>query len=393
MLLSTLLYLGARAQTTSLLSAPSQAVHAGTEIILEWVVLNSSDRPATYSAPNDFEAVYSTALGSWTGRFQRAAEAATTVPAGGFVRIAYTSAVPRGPVGDVVLTVSEAFGTPARTVLRVISTPYSAAASPALAKTENKVFPTSPADRVASQRVFGGRFAAHDPVYFIYGADSPGAKFQFSFKYRLLSVRHDNDGPSQANGSRIQFGYTQRSLWDIDAESSPFYDTSYIPALFYELAASPRRDDGGLNWLGFQSGFQHESNGRDGMDSRSLNTLFLRTGLVAGRLDGWHLTASLRVHGYVGGLSDNRDLDDYRGYGDWSATVAHGEGVRLAYTGRAGKDFNRFTTQLDLTVPLELRLLDFATFFLVQYFYGYGESLRSYDVKSETIRAGFSFVR
>ena len=65
----------------------------------------------------------------------------------------------------------------------------------------------------------------------------------------------------------------------------------------------------------------------------------------------------------------------------------------LSYAGRAGRDFDRFSTQLDLSVPVRFRLFDFATYFLVQYFNGYGESLRSYETKSETVRAGFSFVR
>jgi outer membrane phospholipase A len=159
------------------------------------------------------------------------------------------------------------------------------------------------------------------------------------------------------------------------------------------LIATPEKSDGGLNWLGLQTGFQHESNGRDGLDSRSLNTLFVRTGLVAGRMDGWHLTASLRGHAYVTSLSDNEDIEEYRGYADWIVTLSHGDGAMLAYAGRAGRGFDRFSTQLDLSMPVRFRLFDFATYFLLQYFNGYGESLRSYQTKSETIRGGFSFVR
>jgi outer membrane phospholipase A len=61
--------------------------------------------------------------------------------------------------------------------------------------------------------------------------------------------------------------------------------------------------------------------------------------------------------------------------------------------GRAGNAFDHFSTQLDFTIPVQSKLLDFATYFTVQYFGGYGESLRSYDQRTETVRAGFSLVR
>ena len=73
--------------------------------------------------------------------------------------------------------------------------------------------------------------------------------------------------------------------------------------------------------------------------------------------------------------------------------VGKNGGTALAYTGRAGRDFNHVTTQLDLTIPVRLKLLDFASYFLVQYFDGYGESLRDYDKKSSALRAGISLVR
>jgi len=39
------------------------------------------------------------------------------------------------------------------------------------------------------------------------------------------------------------------------------------------------------------------------------------------------------------------------------------------------------------------RMFDFATYVLIQYWNGYGESLRSYNQWRETVRAGFSLVR
>ena len=73
--------------------------------------------------------------------------------------------------------------------------------------------------------------------------------------------------------------------------------------------------------------------------------------------------------------------------------LARGDGISLNYTGWAGKDFNHLTSQFDLNFPIKTRLLDVATYFLVQYFDGYGETLRDYDKPANTIRAGFSLVR
>jgi len=95
----------------------------------------------------------------------------------------------------------------------------------------------------------------------------------------------------------------------------------------------------------------------------------------------------------VGGLSGNPDLTEYRGYAEWMVALAKGKGVALTYTGRAGKPLDHFSTQLDLTIPVRSEIFDFATYFTLQYFSGYGESLRAYDRRTESLRAGFSLVR
>jgi outer membrane phospholipase A len=40
-----------------------------------------------------------------------------------------------------------------------------------------------------------------------------------------------------------------------------------------------------------------------------------------------------------------------------------------------------------------MKIVDFGTFLLIQYYNGYGESLRDYDRSSETARIGVSLVR
>src|SRR5882672_383074 len=108
------------------------------------------------------------------------------------------------------------------------------------------------------QRTFVDRLSPHMPSYFLYGPTSPEVKFQFSVKYRLLSM------PGKVHLHNLNLGYTQRSLWDIKAPSSPFFDTSYMPEMFWEsLAPAETLIGAGAHWLGYHAGLQHESNGRD----------------------------------------------------------------------------------------------------------------------------------
>lgn len=240
-------------------------------------------------------------------------------------------------------------------------------------------------------RSFVGRLLPHEAVYFIYGPDAPAAKFQLSFKYRLVDfVRGRDAGTSPA----LQFGYTQRSLWDTDAPSSPFYDTSYMPELMYESFAPARKPAGAsFAWLGYQAAFKHESNGRDDGASRGLNTVYFRPYFAFGDLEGWRLLVVPEVFAYVGGLKNNPLLEDYRGYGKLNIGIGRAGGVGLNASLWAGKDLDHKSVQLDLTIPLREDWMSFEAYLLVQYFNGHGESLRDYRGKSEAIRIGISLVR
>ena len=73
--------------------------------------------------------------------------------------------------------------------------------------------------------------------------------------------------------------------------------------------------------------------------------------------------------------------------------VARNDGPSLMFTGWAGKDFNHASFQLDLAIPARVRLLNIEAYLYVQYFHGYGESLRDYRAKSDALRVGLALVR
>src|SRR3546814_4729474 len=95
----------------------------------------------------------------------------------------------------------------------------------------------------------------------------------------LISFKYQIFGPPAAPDRRqsweqgIHFAYTQRMFWDLVAKSSPFRNIDFMPELFYLAPTMAFRS--GVS-LGGQGGFRHESNGRSGAGSRSLNTIYVQ---------------------------------------------------------------------------------------------------------------------
>lgn len=392
LLLALSLHAQEETETPSLaLSAPAAALSGSAGWQLQLVALNPGTRTIYYRPPATLSGQAHTTGASLPVEFRAAEAAVLAIAPGTFATRLYTAAQPPLVSGRVVLEFETGLPAPLRTAIQVdaTATPRVDAADPA--QPLRHLTNLTPAAS-ALERSFAGRFGLHEPIYFIYGPDAPAAKFQISFKYKLMDLNQPQPGGFTHT---LQGGYTQRSLWDIDANSSPFYDTSYMPELMLEsLAPMPTERDGWFTRLGSQLAFKHESNGRDGPDSRSLNTVNFRAAAMLGPIDDWHLLIIPEVFAYVTSLSDNRDLKDYRGYGQLRLGLSRdARRPSVLYAVRAGKDFNHWTHQVDLTLPFRTQWLNIETSFLIQYFNGYGESLRAYTEKSETVRAGISLVR
>ncbi len=368
-------------------AGPPGVVGAGATVTVDFVLLNPAAEPAEIVLPAVLAGRLSAdGVRQWPVSLETAAPSAVVVAAGGFAVRPYTLVLPAAASGRLFLEIPEPYA--GRVALEV--QPGLPAAAPVRAPLSQLVPPLTVESAV--QRTFTRRFSAHEPIYFIYGDEPQAAKFQFSFRYRFAGAEPEPGAPVEAV-HRWFFGFTQRSLWDIDASSSPFYDTSYMPELFFESQAV-MSGHGGFKWLGYQAGARHESNGRTGPGSRSLNTVYFRPGIAFGRLDGWNLIVAPRFHAYVSDLSDNDNIRDYRGNVD--LLLAFGKNDRFAVTvaGRLGRGGDRGSVEANLTVPVKLAPpLDFATYFLLQYWSGYGESLLDYNVRSTALRAGFSLVR
>jgi len=307
------------------------------------------------------------------------------IPPGGHARREYRLSVPAGLEGQAILALEAPRLNPA-----VLQVRRPEVAAPPSAPVFDVTGAHTDFDPVG---FFRDHFSGYEPLYFIAGLEPPNAKFQISFKYQLLSNR----------GALVQrypllrgffLGYTQTSVWDWSAPSAPFEDSSYRPELFYRY----ERVDAGrwADWLrlDLQAGLQHESNGRGGADSRSLNIGYAEPGVTLGRKDGLRLRLAPRVFAYLGDLSDNPDLKDYRGHLELRSRLGWERGLDLAATGRLGDDWDRGSLQLDLTYPMAQFVFGgFSPYLHLQYFYGYGETLLRYNERGSSIRLGIAIYR
>jgi len=240
---------------------------------------------------------------------------------------------------------------------------------------------------------FASKLSPSEPLYFAVGwRESTNAKFQISFKYRFL----DPEGRAAERVPLLRsvyFGYTQTSLWDLGAASAPFFDTSYRPSLF--VLRDGVHELGRRSRLGLRYGLEHESNGKGGDDSRSLNIAYVTPIVIADDVLGGRLRIAPKVYAYIGDLSDNPDIAEYRGYVDLHAEWLDPDGFGIALTLRKGTAAGRGSVQVDLSYPLD-RLLggNLDAYLHVQYFNGWGETLRTYDQRLPSqLRIGLMVVR
>lgn len=238
---------------------------------------------------------------------------------------------------------------------------------------------------------FAGNLSAYQPIYAVYGpGTNSDGRLQISFKYRLFGSG-SADTMSRSWRQGLHFAYTQRMFWDLGARSSPFRNIDFQPELIYTL---PSATGGNGGALGGQIGLRHESNGRDGLGSRSINSLYVAP-IVTMPLHGrYRLTAAPQINVYIGDKSDNPDIARYRGHMGLFLEIGDDEGWRLSTTSRFNFGSGKGAIAADLSYPLPRWLGGGPDFYLfVQSFHGYGENLLDYDSRTTRLRVGVALVR
>lgn len=376
------------------LMPPAHPVPAGSNIRIDLAGMNPGALDVPFVTPISLAARLVTPSDAREVTLDAETAAPVYVAPGMFAVRRYHVILPSGVSGRAVLEID----TPALGVLRAVVDVEAPSVAAEPVRKPGEVIPTrleelhnSVPVALTLTRTFAGRFMPNQPVYFIYGNEPQAVKFQISFDYRLASYRWGKPGADKISTLRV--GYTQRSLWDIKGDSSPFYDSSYMPELAFNTDSVVPKQRSWFTWMGWRTGFLHESNGKDGADSRSMNTFYIRPRFVLGDVDHWFAVMVPEIQAYIGDIGNNPTIKDYRGYGKLRFYFGRNDGPTLRVSAWSGKSFDHGTYELELAWPIRTKRLGVESYFHVQYFKGYGESLRSYDQKTDALRFGIGLVR
>jgi outer membrane phospholipase A len=216
------------------------------------------------------------------------------------------------------------------------------------------------------------RLSVHKGFFFLYG--NPSGKVQISAKHQLIA------------GDNFYVAYTQLMVWEFGKDSTPFSDVNFNPEFFYRHTVNQR-------FYIDLGPFEHDSNGRDGSASRSINTTYVRFSNIFDLGPG-EIETGVKVFALWGLDSNTPDQRDYMGF--WNGTVAWSfKDYFLPYwqiyfhvqPGEAwGNRFDRGNEEVGLSMKFEHGTT--LPFLFIQYFNGYGETLLQYDHPSSAIRIG-----
>lgn len=205
-------------------------------------------------------------------------------------------------------------------------------------------------------------------------------KFELGMKFGLFPVIDEFEALSP-----LKFGYSQRSWWDVAEASAPFKEHNYNPEIFWDFTESLARPSSVPRLHLFDlAGFEHQSNGLDGPNSRSWDRLYVSRTLRLSEMWAWTLKywKPMNLGEY------NTDIEDYLGNAQITTHVDVNNWAQVELNTLFGRESDKVSYQLDLILPMS-RWVN-SRFFL-SYYNGYGEALISYNQKTTSLRAGFYF--
>jgi len=235
-------------------------------------------------------------------------------------------------------------------------------------------------DSIKKELNIGPYFGLYKDNYFAVGTDpfhkptanNSGVKFQISIKQRLTNATL----PWQ---TYLYLFFTEKIFWDVFKESMPMSDQNFNPGIGWSKPFFVKdRYCGNLTLI-----LEHESNGRDSIQSRSWNKVSL-----AGNA---YLTDQLSVHAKywipIIDSDNNRDILKYSGIFQWGFqfnTINRRWTLDATFVKRQGWNMNWNTN-----IRLGFRIIKNTNQYLyLDYYNGYGEGLLAYKQFHNQLRIG-----
>lgn len=202
-------------------------------------------------------------------------------------------------------------------------------------------------------------------------------KFQISIKKILLDDLFAKD-------LDLYFAYTQQSFWQLydNQNSRPFRESNYEPSLYLSYPL----DKYDLFFDRVDFGYVHQSNGGDLNNSRSWDRLF-----VEGIYSYENFTMALKAWYRIpesADKDDNQDITKYLGYGELTFGYLWNKHLLTTTLRNNLREDNKGSILLDYSYPIYKNL-----YLYLQFFNGYGESLRDYNNSINRFGVGILFNR
>ncbi len=226
----------------------------------------------------------------------------------------------------------------------------------------------------------GPYFSLYKDNYFTVGTsigskptrENSDVKFQISISQRLTKS-------TLPFGTYLFLAYTQKCFWNVFEKSMPMRDLNFNPGIgLSKPLFSKDRYIGKVTLM-----VEHESNGKDSINSRSWNKISLGASIFIDR--------NIMVHGKIwfpivdGG--NNRDILDYCGL--WQSGIAittnnQRFGWALTLVKRRGWNL-KHNVIFEFNWKLSKKSNQY---FFLQYYNGYGENLLDYNQHHSRLRLG-----
>lgn len=210
--------------------------------------------------------------------------------------------------------------------------------------------------------------------------DNKEAKYQISMKLPVY-LNDDHD-------SGLYVGFTAVSFWQVynSEVSKPFRETNYEPEIFYSWQTDYRFL--GIKFNQVNLGFNHQSNGRSGLKSRSWNRLFA-SAVFSDEDSVYYLKTWYRIKEDEKETptspngDDNPDITNFLGHFEIGYGKKVGNFNVMTLVRNNLKSDNKGSFELNLTYPITDRY-DLT----LQYFNGYGDSLIDYNRHQQRVGLG-----